>query len=351
MPAALITGGSSNLGISAAIRLIDTTVTVPKALPPPEVTTIIITSRTLPKALDTIAQIKSHADKNGKTMAVEFDYLLVDFSNMVSVLAAYHEIVAKYRHLDLIVLNSVQTCYDGIDWFIAARDVLSNPIRAVTEGTMKIQRKGVRSADGMGLLFQGNVFGPYYLLHLLRPILGTNGASKGANTTTIVWVSSIISGPEYFLFNDFQLINNPTPYEGSKRLVDLIHLGSYNQLSASGIRLFVVNPGIFTSFGFYQYLNVFTYYGMLMLFYVARWLGSDIHNISGYAAANAIIRCVVADEPQDKKIVSCTGRGGEYVKYSEIEGTGAEDVVLQLDEMCAEWDKKFAGRIVDTRRP
>lgn len=292
-------------------------------------------------------------------MAVEFDYLLVDFGNMVSVLAAYHELVSKYRHLDVVVLNAVQTCYDGIDWYIAARDLLTAPIKAMTEGTMKIQRKGVKSADGMGLVFQGNVFGPYYLLHCLRPILGAGSGASGANArggsgsarTKIIWVSTVIAGPEYFLFNDFQLLQNPTPYEGSKRLVDLLHLGTYKSLAKAGIDQYVVNPGIFTSFGFFQYLNFATYYGMLLLFYVARFLGSEIHNISGYAAANAIISCVVKDEPQDKKVVSCTGSRGEYISYSELDRTGAEDVVLQLDVLCSEWDKKFAGRIVDTRKP
>lgn len=333
---AFITGGSSNLGISLCKRLIDNL--------QDDHIKLVITSRTLPKAIDSIDLIKAYAISKGKSMQVEFDYILVDFSNMVSVLAAYYELNKNFSRIDYVFLNSVQTCYDGIDWAFAIKDVLKNPVNAVTEAQMKIQKVGLKSADDMGLLFQGNVFGPYYLIHRIKHLI------KGGK---IIWVSSEISGSKFLSFNDLQLLENKFPYEGSKRLIDLVHMGSYKALKRDhDISLYVVNPGIFTSFGFYEYLNFVTFYGMLMLFYIARFLGSTIHNISGYTSANALVSCALKDEIQQKKVVSSTNiKGEEYLEYVEIDPTGAEDVVAYLEKLCNDWDINFKDQIVDTRLP
>lgn len=335
---ALITGGSSNLGISLGKRLIDN-------LEPHEKLTLIITSRTLPKAINTIDEINQHGKDVGKSMQLEYDYILVDFCNMVSVLSAYYDLTKNYSKIDYLFLNSVQTCYAGVDWGMAIRDILKDPLKSVTDGMFKIQKSGLKSDDGMGLLFQGNVFGPYYLVHKIKSLL-RNGK--------IIWVSSNNSDPGFLSFNDLQLIQNPCPYEGSKRLIDLIHIGIYKKLNSSyNIKLYVVNPGIFTSFVFYQYLNFFTFYGMLALFYLARLCGSKLHNISGYAASNALASCALKDdELQDKKVISCTDKySQEFIEYAEIDSTGAEDVVAYLDSLCGKWDDTFKDQIVDTRKP
>ncbi|CAH6722946.1 3-keto-steroid reductase [[Candida] jaroonii] len=333
MTVALLTGGSSNLSISLAKRLIDKSTTN---------LTIILTSRTLPKALDTISELHGYAQASSK-FSVEFDYILVDFCDMVSVLSAYYDINKKYHHLDFLFINSAQTAYLGVDFWFAIKDIIRDPIFAVTEGQMKIQKAGLKSGDGMGLLFQGNVFGPYYLIHKLKPLL---------HKSKIIWVSSPASGAQYLSFNDLELVQNTSPYEGSKRLIDLLHMGSYRKLASEGIHQYVVNPGVFTSFVFNQYLNVFTFYGMLALFYMARFLGSKVHNISGHNAANSLMKCAWGDEPQDKKVASCSDVWGkEYVGYDEIDGTGAEDVVAYLDKLVRVWDEKLEGQIVGTRKP
>lgn len=335
---ALITGGSSNLGVSLGKRLIDN-------LQEKEKLTLILTSRTLPKALDTIDEINQYGKDKGKSMQMEYDYILVDFSNMVSVLSAYYDLNKNYKKIDYLFLNSVQTCYAGIDWKTAVVDIMKNPMKAVSEGMFKIQRTGLKSADNMGLLFQGNVFGPYYLIHKIKHLL------KGGK---IIWVSSVVSEPKYLSFNDLQLIQNPVPYEGSKRLIDLVHMGIYLKYKkAYNISLYVVNPGIFTSFAFYQYLNFFTFYSMLGLFYLARLLGSKIHNIDGYIAANSLVSCALKDdEKQDKKVISCTEKWGqEYIDYAEVDATGSEDVIAYLDTLCKEWDENFKDQIADTRVP
>lgn len=334
---ALITGTSSNLGINIAYRLLD-------KLDPSEKLTIIVTSRTLPKVKELIELINKYVATKlaGRSGIVEFDYLLVDFTNMVSILSAYYDLNLKYKTIDHVFINAAQGVYSGIDWIGATKQILLNPVEGVSFPTYKLQRVGIKSPDNMGLVFQANVFGPFYLIHRIKHLL------KGS---TVVWISSLMSKPKYLSFDDLQLIKSPDSYEGSKRLVDLMHIGVYRDLEKNSINQYVVEPGIFTSFSFFEYLNVFTYYGMLMLFYIARFLGSSHHNISGYKAANAPVAAVFSKEPRHVKLGSATTRSGtEYLLQQEIDPTGAEDVAAYLYKLCDEWDEKLKDQIVDTRQ-
>ncbi|EMG48964.1 ERG27 3-keto-steroid reductase ERG27 [Candida maltosa Xu316] len=337
---AVITGTTSNLGVNIAIRLLE-------QLPNDKEITLVVTSRTLPKVKEVITDLKNHITENipSKVNKVEFDYLLVDFTDMISVLSAYYELNKRYKHIDYLFINAAQGVYGGIDWKAAVAEVLSNPIDAVTNPTYKLQRVGVESGDNMGLVFQANVFGPYYFIHRIKHLLKNGGK--------IVWISSLMGHPKHLSFNDLQLLRSPESYEGSKRLVDLMHFGTYKKLKTEdNIEQYLVHPGIFTSFSFYQFLNVFTFYGMLCLFYFARFLGSPYHNISGYIAANAPVAAVMGKTKQSNKTASaCTRFGKEYLLVEEVDTTGSEDVVNYLDTLTKEWDEKLKDQIVNTRQP
>lgn len=341
---AVITGTNSNLGLNIAYRLIEKT-------PDNENLTIVVTSRTLPRVKEVIELLKKKVQQLNKPLGcVIYDYILVDFTNMVSILNAWYELNNNYQEINYFYVNAAQGVYDGIDWFGAVREVCSNPIRAVTYPTYKIQKIGVKSKDGMGLVFQANVFGPYYLIRKLLPQL-----SKGK--AKIVWISSIMSDPKYLSMNDLELLQSDCSYEGSKRLLDLLHLATYKRLlNEYSIDQYVIHPGIFTSHSFFKYLNIFTYYGMILLFYLARLLGSQWHNIDGYKAANAPIYVThLANprfEPHHVKYGSASSIDGmEYIKRTDIDPTGSSDVYNYVEEKCNEWDEKLKDQIKPTRIP
>lgn len=339
---AVITGTNSNLGLNIAYRLI-------KKLDPETRITIVVTSRTLPRAREVIDQINAYVEKSGRTGIVDFDYLLVDFTNMVSVLSAYYDLNKRYKEINYFFVNAAQGVYEGINWFGAVKEVCANPLEAVTNPTYKIQKVGVTSKDGMGLVFQANVFGPYYLIQKLIPQLSAGKAN-------IVWISSIMSNPKYLSLQDIELLKTNASYEGSKRLVDLLHLATYKDMKSHGIHQYVTQPGIFTSHSFFKYLNFFTYYGMLLLFYFARWIGSEWHNIDGYKAANAPVYAATLANPnfegQQLKYGSATYRDGmEYIKTQEIDPTGSHDIYAHIKHLEKEWDEKLKDQITNTRIP
>lgn len=340
---AVVTGTNSNLGINICYRLIERE-------EPGTKLTLIVTSRTLPRVREVIEQIKIFISKmEPKAIIVDYDYLLVDFSNMISVLNAYYELSKKYEAINYFFVNAAQGVYDGIDWISAVKDVLRDPLDAVTNPQYKIQKVGVKSRDGLGLVFQSNVFGPYYLIQKLVPQL-----SKGK--ARVIWISSIMSAPKYLSFDDLELLKTNASYEGSKREVDLLHMATYKQLREQGIHQYVVQPGIFISHSFYKYLNLFTYYGMLLLFYLARWLGSVWHNIDGYKAANSPVYVAtfanVNFEKQNVKYGSATYRDGmEFIKIEEIDDTGATDVLKYMQQKKQQWDENLKDQITNTRVP
>ncbi|SCV04445.1 LAMI_0H16182g1_1 [Lachancea mirantina] len=338
---AVITGTNSNLGLNIAHRLVE-------QIDDNSRLTIVVTSRTLPRVKEVVGQILEHAGKFGKADKIDFDYLLVDFTDMVSTLGAYYELNKRYKEIHYFFVNAAQGVYDGIDWLGAIKEVFTSPIEAVTNPSYKIQRVGVKSKDGLGLVFQANVFGPYYLIQKILPQLS-------AGRAVVVWISSIMSDPKYLSLNDMQLLETSASYEGSKRLVDLVQLATYKEMKKRGINQYVVHPGIFISHSFFKYLNFFTYYGMLFLFYLARYLGSPWHNIDGYRAANApVYVATLANsnfENQEVKFGSATYKEGlEYIKTTPIDPTGVNDVHKYFQELEQEWDKKLENQITNSRQ-
>lgn len=341
---ALITGTSGNLGINIAKRLI---CEVPKDTR----LTIIVTSRTLANANKTISELNEYNLQEVKREAIlDFDYSLFDFTDMVSILSAVYELSKNHDNLNYIYLNAAQGVYDGIDWWGATVECCSNPIKGVTYPTYKIQKVGVKSKDDLGLVFQANVFGPYYFIHKLIEYKLFNKSSDNK----IIWISSVMSKPSYLSLNDLQLLKSRESYEGSKRLIDLLHLSTYEKLLSNyNVKQYVTHPGILTSFSFFQYLNPITYYGMLFLFYLARFLGSPWHNIHGWIAANSQIYtslCISPDDLQNIKYGSaCNWKGNEYIKIEEIDPTGKDDVLKYFDNLVDEWDEKLKDQIIRTR--
>ena len=83
---------------------------------------------------------------------------------------------------------------------------------------------------------------------------------------------------------------------------------------------------------------------MLFLFYLARFLGSPYHNISGYIAANAPVAAALGQTKQNCKTASaCTRSGKEYLLEEEIDSTGLDDVVLYLDTHLLKSGTKVEG--------
>ncbi|CCK71895.1 uncharacterized protein KNAG_0I01040 [Huiozyma naganishii CBS 8797] len=323
---------NSYLGLKIAYRLLENQ-------DPSTNVKLVVTSRTEKRCNEAIEIIKRDVGKIERSGKLSFDSLLLDLTDMESVLKAANTLNDRYEEINYFFVNAALGACDGINWFAAIWEVMTDPMKSVTDPSYRIQNVGVISKDQMGYIFQANVFGSYYLIQkILNPL------SKGK--AVVVWISSLCSTPQYLSLDDIELINSTRPYDGSKRLIDLLHLATYKKLKEMGIYQYVVQPGIFISLSFSQQMSWISYYSMLFLFRLARRFGSYWHTIDGYKAANSAAYVTTFRdrdfERQDLKYGSATYNDGvEYVKSQEIDPLGRDKVYRYIEGKREEWDIKL----------
>ncbi|CCF56854.1 hypothetical protein KAFR_0B05590 [Kazachstania africana CBS 2517] len=322
----------SNLGLNIAYRVLENHKDNSKI-------TFVLSSRTEARFKGAAKLIETYANSLNPPRTIQCNPLILDLTDMQSILGATQQLRHDYDHINYLFVNAAQGVCDGINWFKAAKEFVVNPVKAVTDPGYRIENKGLKSKDEMGYLFQANVFGPHYLIYKVLKLLALGRA-------TIVWVSSIRSKPASLAMDDLELLRSESPYESSKRLIDVLQLATYKELKNLDIYQYVVQPGIFISQATAKHLNWFTYYGMLLMFYIARVLGSYWHNIDGYRAANAPVYVTTFldrdFERQDIKYGSATYSDGvEYIKPQEIDPEGKMEVYEFFKDKRSEWDRKL----------
>lgn len=315
---------------------------------------------------------------------VEFDYILFDQKNMVSVLSAVRDLEVRYDQIDYLYFNACYSMFDGIDWAMAAKEMVTNPVEAFTYGTFKKQRPSRPSDDGIGAVFHANVFTPWFMLRrLTAKRVDTNAVHADRSLlregSKVFWVSSLTSKEDSVdVENDIELTHTPASYEASKRLIDLLHHATYKQLHKDhGVQTFLVEPGIFESTSFVPSLNFVSYWGMILTFYLLRWFGSPHHNIDPYKAASAFVYLALLsnlpelDGPQGNsssnsadgsiqssgdvvdlsiKYGSATHRNGsEYVYRHVIPVNNGEDekVLKYVEGLYKVWNEKLKDQVID----
>ncbi|KAJ9618704.1 3-keto-steroid reductase [Taxawa tesnikishii (nom. ined.)] len=101
------------------------------------------------------------------------------------------------------------------------------PFRKKGEGGEKKKKKKKKKGEEsrLGEVFMANVFGHYFLTHLLAPLMA-GGGEGGREPGRIIWVSSLEAYPHSLRLEDLQGLETDTSYESSKRLTDLLVLTS-----------------------------------------------------------------------------------------------------------------------------
>lgn len=356
------------LGLAIAQRLIE-------SLPPTTRLTLIVSSRTFPNVKQAINTIKTYVPQ-GRPGLIEFDYILFDQKNMVSVLSAVRDLETRYDQIDYLYFNACYSMFDGIDWAMAVKEMITNTAEAFTYGTFKKQRMSRPSDDGIGAVFQANVFTPWFMVRrLTSPRVDTNAVHadrpllrKGSK---VFWVSSLTSKEDSVdIENDIELTRTKASYEASKRLIDLLHHATYKQLYRDyGVQSFLVEPGLFKSTSFVPSLNFIAYWGMMFTFYLLRWLGSPHHNIDPYKAASTFVYLALLpnlpqlDDKTDGRIASnedavdlsikygsATHRNGtEYVYRHKVPVNNEDDekVYNYVEGLYKVWNERLKDQVID----
>lgn len=240
------------------------------------------------------------------------------------------------------------------------------------------ERDSQKKEPPLGQVFTSNVFGHYLLSHQLVPLL-----SVSPDQGRIVFISSIETLASHFDSADIQGLASPKAYESSKRLTDILGLTSalpstkpfvqrfltpspttpsqsislldnessdstrdstpdiptqrislsdneYRLPTKPEPKIYVSHPGICATS--IITLTLIPFYIRILLFYVARWLGSPWHTVSAYKGACAPVWLALADQDELEDIEQregkgkwgsvCDRMGRERVMRTVVEGWG-----------------------------
>ncbi|KAK9486286.1 hypothetical protein V1527DRAFT_464370 [Lipomyces starkeyi] len=303
---AVITGANGGLGYSIACRLLDT-------IPPSVPLTIVITARYLRKAVETIKRLRAYAPERD---LISFDYVLLDLASVSSIDEVASQLLSRYTHIDYFFCNAGGGDFTGIDWAAAFVEVLSSPKDSVTHPHFKRERPGRISRDSLGWVFQINVFANYFLLKRISALL------SGGRVILITSIETEIA--HKFDPEDIQLIHSDQPYVDSKKNLELMHSAVAKRWAEEfGVLIYITHPGICKTSIFAAYLNWISTFGMLCLFYIARWLGSPWHVVSPYNGALAPVWAAVDAVPEADPVdgvvyaSACDRWGRCYVKRTQ----------------------------------
>ncbi|KAI6046467.1 NAD(P)-binding protein [Pisolithus marmoratus] len=224
----------------------------------------------------------------------------IDLACVRSVFDFVDDVTQTYPYISHLICNAGVVCFTSIDWPLALAHLATGFVRAVTTPKYFLQSSGRISGDGLGWLWQCNIFGHYVLFRALEPHLTKYTGSMGAR---VIWLSSHEATSEFYDPNDWQLINDDHSYQSSKYQLNLLALRLDQEATEHPIpgtpvvRHFSALPGIAGTNIASALLGPVTTAFMFIAFHIARLLGSPHHPISAFKAAISAVHLALVPLP------------------------------------------------------
>jgi len=233
-----------------------------------------------------------HADVFRRNLKIEIEYL--DLAVLSTVFNFAVRVSKQYSYISHLIFNAGVANFTHIDWPTCVKQVASDFLNSITAPEFYVQSAGEVSVDGLGWIWQNNLFGHYVLFRALESLLQN---SEYPADSRVIWSSSLEASPNFYDDADWQLIKTKHSYESVKYQIDLVAAildrhALQDSSSGKRIRHFVSHPGVcstkistalVTHGGILDTLKVF-------VFYLGRiFFGSRHHSIT---PANASIAAV-----------------------------------------------------------
>jgi len=207
--------------------------------------------------------------------------------------------------IDWLIFNAGVAEVTSLNWITLTHQIITDPVLFCTVPNYLTERVGSMSEDGIGHIFQANVFGHYYIVSLPSIILIEQLkrlTSLLTERSKVLWSVSLETALAFIYDpNDPTGIRSHHAYGSSKRFIELLHC--YLATHPRTPMYFITHPGI-TDSGVvspYQFpIREAIQHLKKVAFYVARWCGSPWHSISGYNGACSVIYCAVKAGREDE---------------------------------------------------
>ncbi|RDB19578.1 3-keto-steroid reductase [Hypsizygus marmoreus] len=234
-----------------------------------------------------------HADEFRKNVVI--DIVSLDLAMISSVFKFADEVSTKYPYISRLICNAGVASFSRISWPGCIKQMLTAPMISVTAPNYYGQHSGERSIDGLGWVWQCNLFGHYVLFRSIQHLLLAAPPSLGAR---VIWTSSIEASPVYLDPDDWQLRRTDHSYESVKYQIDLVSTTldrrALQSPASRRIRHFVTQPGVCSTNVSAALVGPVMDFFKVVMFYVARFLGSPHHPIMPYKAAIGAVHLTLA---------------------------------------------------------
>ncbi|KAG6916574.1 hypothetical protein DXG01_006345 [Tephrocybe rancida] len=251
-----------------------------------------------------------HAHTFRKNLVV--DIISLDLAMVSTVFKFADEITNKYPYVSRLIFNAGIASFSAIDWVEAFKQIIREPVNAVTAPLFYSQHQGELSIDGLGWVWQCNLFSHYVLVSFVlllfkdanligpqyRSIQHLLLATPPCLDARVIWTSSIEASPIFFDPVDWQNKNTEHSYESTKYQIDLVS-ARLDQLSlqrpaSRRIRHFNTHPGVCSTNVANALIGPVLDMCKLLAFYIVRFLGSPNHPIDPFKAAIAAVHVSLA---------------------------------------------------------
>ncbi|VDC06253.1 unnamed protein product [Peniophora sp. CBMAI 1063] len=241
--------------------------------------------------------VRESTDPNVATFRKNMEIVIhkLDLASVSSTLDLCDDLRQTYPYISHLICNAGVAPFERIHWPSLVKQILTDILGALTYPRYNIQHHGQLSDDGLGWVWQCNVFGHYILARTLEPMLAAS-ASEGGGPGRVLWMSSLEAFPEFFDADDWQLVKTHQPYQGSKYQNDLVgaELNRRALLAHTPVRHLLVHPGVVHTNIDILLISAFLHHVKHFAFYVARWMGSPHHNISPWNGAISAVHATLA---------------------------------------------------------
>ncbi|KAM9483257.1 3-keto-steroid reductase/17-beta-hydroxysteroid dehydrogenase 7 [Clarias gariepinus] len=164
----------------------------------------------------------------------------LDVGSMSSVLRAAEEIRQRYNRLDYIYLNAGIMPSPQVDFKALYKGLFSSKaVHMFSTGEGLLTQKDTVTSDGLQQVFATNLFGHFFLVRELEPLLCQPGHSS-----LVVWTSSSNARRSAFSLEDLQHKQGLEPYSSSKYASDLLSLALNRHYNSQGLYSSVICPGL-----------------------------------------------------------------------------------------------------------
>ncbi|KAG6897681.1 hypothetical protein C0992_012430 [Termitomyces sp. T32_za158] len=192
-------------------------------------------------------------------------------------------------------MNAGVASFSEIDWIGAIKQILTEPVNGVTAPNYYHQHSGEISIDGLGWVWQCNLFSHYVLYRSIQHLLLASPPCLGSR---VLWSSSIEASPEFFNPEDWQNKCSEHSYESTKYQIDLISTRldqlALQRPASRRIRHFVTHPGVCSTNVADALIGPVLNLCKVLVFYLVRFLGSSNHTIDPFKAAIAAVHISLA---------------------------------------------------------